>query len=126
MCIITDRLLANSTSLDVQITMLNRQKMFTSNMLERMRINNQIKTLQAWKELPIINKQAVKAAIAACKGGYKWDKSSYVYAMHAMYPYGYYDAYKKAELIEKFYEAIETKFRSIAGFTTFKNVNCYL
>lgn len=60
----------------------------------------------------------IKAAIKA----QKWDKYSYVYALNAMKPHSFYDRYKKQYLIDLFFEEIESKFRCIAHFTTFKDV----
>jgi len=71
-----------------------------------------------------VNKQVVRDAIKNC--GYKWDKSSYCYALSAMTPYYYpYDILKKRECIDMFYTKIETRFHCIEDFTTFKGLNCY-
>lgn len=65
--------------------------------------------------------QKIKDAIKA----QKWDKYSYVYAINAMLPYYWGDGEGryKADVIDYFYELIETKFNNIKGFTTFKNLD---
>ena len=55
----------------------------------------------------------------------KWDRSSYEYALNHMLPYICFSdssMYKKAELIELFYETVKTKWNSIKSYTTFKNI----
>lgn len=55
----------------------------------------------------------------------KWDRGSYEYALNAMIPHRFFNdssIYKKSEIIEIFYKAIETKWNLISGFTTFKNL----
>lgn len=64
------------------------------------------------------NKDLIKQAIK----NQKWDRSSYEYALNSTLPYRYFDIYKKPELIELFYKTIETKFKFIAGYTTFRNI----
>ena len=67
------------------------------------------------------SKEALQEAIKA----QKWDRSSYEYALNAMLPnrcFSDSSIYKKAELIDMFYEAVETKWSSIRNFTTFKNL----
>lgn len=55
----------------------------------------------------------------------KWDRSSYEHALDCMLPYRFFNdssIYKKAELIELFYETIKTKWGKICGFTTFRDL----
>jgi hypothetical protein len=62
-------------------------------------------------------KQAIKEA--------KWDRGSYEYALNAMLPHRFFNdssIYKKQQLIELFYKAIETKWHCIKNFTTFRNL----
>ncbi len=44
--LIGGRILANTSDVNIKIAMLNRQKMFTSNMRERMAISAEIKKLK--------------------------------------------------------------------------------
>jgi hypothetical protein len=55
----------------------------------------------------------------------KWDRSSYEYALNAMLPHRYFSdssIYKKADLIELFYETVPTKWNAIKSFTVFKDL----
>lgn len=56
----------------------------------------------------------------------KWDKSTFAYHIGGMDTYNpkslYYDSYKKEEIVNEFYKLCETKFKSISGYTTFKNI----
>ena len=64
----------------------------------------------------------IKSAIKA----QKWVKSCYGYAIGGMDPFNakslYCDSYKKEEVVNEFYRLCETKFKSISGYTTFKNI----
>jgi hypothetical protein len=55
----------------------------------------------------------------------KWDRGSYEYALNAMLPHRCFNdssIYKKAQIIEIFYETVKTKWPLIKNFTTFKNI----
>lgn len=78
-------------------------------------------------ETQVINIETVKTAVKA----QKWDKYSYAYALDHIYPHSLYahslDIYKKVELVEKFYTAIQdpAKFARVKSFTTFRNLDVY-
>ncbi|MES2457906.1 MAG: hypothetical protein V4594_20270 [Bacteroidota bacterium] len=60
------------------------------------------------------------AQIKAAIGKDNWKKDSYVFACNAMAPYGYYQAMRKTELIEKFYALLPAHFGAIHKFSTFR------
>lgn len=78
------------------------------------------------KMTQIIITETIKTEIQKAIKAQKWDKSSYAYAVHGMSHWdviGFFpDQYKKAEVIARFWELIETKFYMIKDYTTFKNI----
>lgn len=73
--------------------------------------------------MKVLNVEAIEKAIK----NQKWDKHSFAYAIgHMSLNRGDLTWKKKAELVEEFYRLIQTKFKAIESFTTFKGIECFV